>query len=210
MPGIARHTPELSGNKAVRLVVADTALLPHLGELIGQLTNEHEWYEDQDTIEAVLVAAWETLESWYAVHMIGQISHFISTSPPGWLEFDGATYDGDDYPELFDKLPASWITVGDFTLPDLEDSFLSGVGAGGTIGAVGGSNSYALSIAQLPSHSHLYTPPSLTIEAETPTTPLPTAGIGTPTQTGTTGSGDSIDNRPEFLTLVVAIYAGRV
>lgn len=209
MPGKARHTPLLSENMAVRMVTCDTAMLLHVGELIGQLTREYEWYEDESTIEAVLLAAWQTLESWYDINMIGQISHFVSDAPPGWLEFDGSTYDGDDYPELFDKLPSGWITGSDFTLPDLQDVFLAGSGSAGTPGATGGDNSYELTVGQLPAHSHLYTPPSLTIEAETPTTPLPTAGIGTPTQTGNTGDGDSVDNRPSFLSLVVAIYAGR-
>lgn len=205
-----RRTPELSNNSAVRLIVVDTALLPHLGDALGILIDPNSWEEIEDSVGDVVGAAWDMLDMYYQNSLVGQVTHFIAEAPAGWLEFDGSTYDKDDYPELYAKLPDAWTTSTEFSLPDAEGVFLNGVGQAGTIAEEGGANSYELTEAQLPSHSHLYTPPTLTIEAETPTTPLPTAGIGTPTQTGTTGSGETIDNRPTFLTLVVAIYAGRI
>ena len=206
----ARDTPTLTNKSAVRLIVVDTALLPHVGDVLGKLVDDDNWELVEDSIEAVTDAAWDMLLMYYQNDLIGMISSFALVCPSGWLEMDGSTHASADYPELSAAIPTSWISGANFTLPDMEDIFLSGIGSGGTPGAASGSNSYALTVGQLPAHSHLYTPPVLTIEAETPTTPLPTAGIGAPIQTGQTGSGDTIDNRPDNISFMVAIYAGRV
>ena len=204
-----RRTPELTNESAVRLVVVDTALLPHVGDALGILIDPGSWEMVGDPVSDIVAAAWDMLDMYYENSLVGQVANFVSAAPSGWLEFDGSTYSEDDYPELFGKVPAAWQSGTDFTLPDMQDVFVGGVGSAGVIGAEGGANSYALTVGQLPGHSHLYTPPVLTIDAETPTTPVPTAGIGAPTQTGATGDGDSVDNRPDYLALVVAIYAGR-
>lgn len=211
MPGIARHTPTLAGNSAVRLVVADTALLPHLGELVAQLVRDNEWVEIGDSVEDVVTASWLALQSWYAGHMIGQITHFVSAAPPGWLEFDGNTYANDDYPELSAKLPSSWLAGENFTLPDVQDTFLSGAGSGGAIGATGGNNSHVLTTNEIPAHSHGYTFPVLGAVIVNVGAPVPSVTAVTPaTPTGSSGSGQAHENRPAFLTLVLAVYAGRI
>ncbi|MCK5617583.1 hypothetical protein KAR91_87775, partial [Candidatus Pacearchaeota archaeon] len=75
--------------------------------------------------------------------------------------------------------------------------------------AVAGDNILNLTVAQLPSHTHTYTPPSLTVETEIPSVPVPAATVGTSTATGATGSGDDIDKRPKRFGLVYAVFAGR-
>ena len=137
----------------------DSALVPHFADAITALTNEAEWTEVGDSVADVIAACKAAIESWYGEYMIGQVSHFVSSAPIGWLEFDGTQYAQADYPELFDKLPSAWIDGTDFTLPDLEDAFLSGVGAAGTIAAVGVANSITLTEGQLPAHTHTYTFP---------------------------------------------------
>jgi microcystin-dependent protein len=106
-------------------------------------------------------------------------------------------------------LPAHLIDGDDFTLPDVENAFPFGVLDEGSVLAVTGSNVLNLTVGQLPSHNHTYTPPTLTIDAETPVVPIPTAGIGAPTTTGNTGDGDDIDTRPKRFGLVYAVFAGR-
>jgi microcystin-dependent protein len=205
-----RRTPVLTNNSAVRLIVVDTALLPHVSDALGQMTTDWGWEEVGDPVDDVTNALEDMIEMYYQNDLIGMINTFALVTPDGWLDLDGETYAKADYPELALVIPAGWISGANFTLPDMQDVFVSGAGSAGTPGATSGANSYELDVGQLPSHSHLYTPPALTIEAETPTTPLPTAGIGTPTQTGTTGDGDTIDNRPDNISYVVAIFAGRV
>ena len=210
MPGIARHTPTLAGYKAARLILVDAALLPHVGELLGQMTLEYQWLEVGDTVDDIVTESLDALFYFYEDFMIGSISSWIVTPPDGYLLLDGTTHDKVDYPELWEVLPSQLKSASAFTLPDMTDIFQAGTDQAANIGDTAGANSYALTVGQLPAHSHLYTPPTLTIEAETPTTPLPTAGIGSPIQTGNTGSGDSIDNRPSHIAFMYAVYAGRV
>ena len=210
-PGIARHTPELTGNSAVRLIVADTALIPHISDAITQLSLDYQWVEIEDPVDDIVNAMMGTVLTYYDTMLIGLVSQFLTLPPLGWLLLDGSTYDKVDYPELHAGLPAALKTANDFTLPDMTDGFLAGVQTVAGSGVSGGANSYELTEGQLPSHSHLYTPPLADVDLEAPGAPdILAARLGTPTQTGTTGDGDPIDNRPDFITVQFAIYAGRV
>jgi microcystin-dependent protein len=208
--GIARHTPTLTDESAVRLLVADTALLPHLGELIAQLTRETDWLEVGSPIDDVIAAAFSTITEFYNMTLIGMVNQFLGAVPPGWLALDGATHEKDDYPELHEILPSSLKTGTDFTLPDIADAFMFGTNTPAEIGDTGGSNLTTLTIAQLPAHTHSYVPPVVNIDLEAPGVPdILAAGIGAPTATGSTGSGEDIENRPQFIKVLFAVYAGR-
>lgn len=207
---LARHTPSLAGSKTNRALSFDSALLPHFADAVTALATEEEWEEVGDSVAAVVAACKEAVESWYGEYMIGQVSHFVDGAPVGWLEFDGTQYTQADYPELFDKLPSGWISGTNFTLPDLEDVFIAGVGAGGTIAATGGANSVNLTVGQLPAHTHSYSMPVVSVDTVGVGAPLPVVDSLVPsTATGSTGSGDAVENRPVFLLLVIAIFAGR-
>jgi hypothetical protein len=205
----ARHTPVLTGKKKIRALSLDSALFPHIGDAITQLTNDSQWEEIGDAVIDVVAACKDSVENWYSDMLIGSLQTFLTLPPPGWLLCDGSTYDKVDYPELWAVLPAQLTTENDLTLPDFTSAFLAGTDTASEIGDTDGQNTFALSVAQLPAHSHLYTPPVLAIDAETPVVPIPTAGIGTPTQTGDTGSGDDIDNRPSHVLAMFAVFAGR-
>jgi len=209
--GIARHTPTLVNQSAVRLVVADTALLPDIGGALTELLSETEWLEVGDTPADIIESMYAMVTEYYNMTLIGMINQFITAVPVGWLALDGATHDGDDYPELFDALPASMKTGSDFTLPDMTDVFVFGTNTAGEIGDTAGENTTTLTIGQLPAHDHTYTPPVLNLDLEAPGVPdILAAGVGTPTVTGSTGSGDTIDNRPSSIRVLFAVYAGRV
>lgn len=209
MPGFARHTPTLSGDKAVRILTVDTALLPDLGDAITTLTNGAHWVEVGDSVEDVLVAARYMVDRYYAMPFIGSVQLFLAVIPVGWLLLDGDVYDKADYPELHAVLPSQMKTSTEFTLPDMSEVFPQGVTTEGDVDSSGGENVTNLTVAQLAAHTHTYTPPVLTINAETPVVPIPTAGIGAPTNTGSTGSGDDIENRPAFVGFFFAVFAGR-
>jgi hypothetical protein len=206
---IARHTPELSGEKKIRALSADSALFPHLGDAITELTNDWHWEVVEDDVADVVLACKNAVESWYSDMLIGSVYPWLINPPPGWLLLDGSTYANADYPELSALLPTHLISGSNFILPDVEDAFPFGVldEDDGTV--VDGSNVLNLTVAQLPAHNHTYTPPVLTIDAETPVVPIPTAGIGAPTTTGNTGDGDDIDRRPKRFGLVYAVFSGR-
>lgn len=209
--GFARHTPTLDNKSAVRLIVVDTALLPHAGELITQMAEAHNWLEVGDSIDDIVEAAFETVGIYYNLMLLGMVNQFLGTVPSGWLALDGATHDEADYPELHAVLPASMKTGSDFTLPDMTEAIAFGTNTPAEVGDTGGSNATTLTIGQLPAHDHSYTPPVLNIDLEGVGVPdIMAAGVGIPTVTGSTGSGDSIDNRPSFVKVLFAVYSGRV
>lgn len=187
----------------------DIALMPHFGDAITALTNDWQWEAVGDDVADVVSACKESIERWYSDMLIGSVFPWIIDPPSGWLLLDGSTHAKADYPELSDLLPAHLISGANFILPDVENAFPFGVLDEDDGSVVDGSNVLNLSIAQLPAHTHTYTPPVLTINAETPVVPIPTAGIGSPIATGSTGSGDDIDKRPKRFGLVYAVFAGR-
>lgn len=209
MPGIARHTPELTGNRVVRLIVADTALLPHIGELLGKLTLPYEWVEIGDPVVDIVDSSFVTLRNYLDNLMIGFVSSWLIVPPLGWLLLDGSTHDKANYPELWEVLPSQLKTAGDFTLPDMTSQFLSGTIIEDDIGATEGANTFALTIAQLPSHTHTEIPPVVGVEVGGAGPPLPSSTVGGAIPSGSTGDGDDIDNRPEHVEFIFAVFAGR-
>lgn len=207
--GLYRHTPTLSGDIFARCISFDRALSPHVADALTGLTLASNWLEVGDSVQDIIDAATVTVADYYENMLIGTVIPWLSTPPNGWLLLDGSTHAQDDYPELFAVLDASLKSGSDFTLPDVSDAFPFGVLAKADAGAVTGSNTLNLTVGQLPAHTHTYTPPVLTVDAETPTVPIPTAGIGTPIATGSTGSGDDIEKRPQRFGLIFAVYAGR-
>jgi hypothetical protein len=199
----------LAGEKKIRAMSLDVALFPHVGDAITELTNDFEWVEVNDTVADVVAACKDSVESWYSDMLIGSVVSWMVNPPSGWLILDGSVYASEDYPELSDLLPAHLISGANFVLPDVENAFPFGVVDEDNGSAVAGSNVLNLTVGQLPAHTHTYTPPTLSISAETPVVPIPTAGIGTPIPTGSTGSGDDVDRRPLRFGLVYAVYAGR-
>lgn len=199
----------LSGEQKLRALSADSALFPHIGDAITELTNEWVWTEVGDTVAEVVASCKDSVESWYGDMLIGSVFPWIINPPAGWLLLDGSVYANADYPELAGLLPSHLVSGSYFTLPDVENAFAFGVLDEDDGSIVVGSNVLNLSVAQLPAHNHTYTPPVLTINAETPVIPIPTAGIGAPTTTSNTGSGDDIDTRPKRFGLVYAVFAGR-
>lgn len=193
----------------IRALSLDSALFPHVGDAITQLTNESQWEEIGDAVDDVIEACKQSVESWYSDMLIGSLQMFLIVPPLGWLLCDGATYDKVDYPELWAVLPSQLTSPTQLTLPDLTSAFPAGTATEGEIGDEAGQNTFALTVAQLPTHSHLYTPPTMTVETGGAGPPIPAAATGTPTQTGDTGSGDDIDNRPANVLAMFAVFAGR-
>lgn len=187
----------------------DVALFPHVGDAITQLSKTNAWKEVEDTVEDIVAACKDFIEYWYSDMLIGSVFPWIITPPAGWLLLDGTTHLSADYPELSALLPAHLISGANFILPDVTDAFPFGVVAEDDGAIVAGSNILNLTIAQLPSHTHTYTPPVLGAEVGGAGPPLPSAVVGSPIATGSTGDGDDIDTRPKRFGLIYAVFSGR-
>ena len=209
MARIARHTPTLSGVNKIRALSLDSALFPHVGDAITQLTNESQWEPVGDDIADVVAACKESVESWYSDMLIGSIFTWLINPPAGWLLLDGTTYATADYPELSALLPIHLIDGTNFTLPDVESAFPFGVLHEADSSVVTGSNVLTLTIGQLPAHTHTEIPAVLAADLGSLGPPLPAAQVGAPTASGSTGDGDDIDIRPLRFGLVYAVFSGR-
>ena len=98
-------------------------------------------------------------------------------------------------------VPRGWaLCDGTLSTPDLRDRFIVGAGSGGsyTIGDTGGSDSVTLTVDQIPAHTHT---------AYTDGTGTPPGGVakssgnGDTVNTGSTGGGQSHENRPPYYAL---------
>lgn len=190
-------------------MIADLALLPDVGDAITQLSIDSHWVEVGDPVDDIIVSVFETVTDYYNLMLVGLVSQFIVSIPAGWLQLDGSTHAKVDYPILWERLPSQLKTSTHFTLPDLTDTFINGATNEAEIGTEAGSNSYQLSIAQLPAHTHTYIPPVLSVDIGSVGPPLPSFIAGAPIVTSATGSGTSIDNRPAHVEMLFAVYAGQ-
>jgi microcystin-dependent protein len=208
------HTPTLAGIEyVIRCMRVPVEMLSYTGWAIGELTKHYHWLEVGSPIDDVIATAQEMLDSWYEPDLIGALMPFAGTLPAGWLPLDGSTLSAGDYPELAAVVPAGWLSGGgaNIDLPDMAGRGVIGAGAGYTMGSVGGEAEHTLTDAEMPSHSHTYTPPILNLDLESPGAPdILAAGIGSATATSTAGSGDPHNNMSPFLAVTWAIFAGRL
>lgn len=70
----------------------------------------------------------------------GEIRAFVGNLPHGWLECNGATFDGNTYPRLKTVL-------GGTTLPDLRSAALRGADSSNAVKSKSGSNTVAIPYA---------------------------------------------------------------
>jgi microcystin-dependent protein len=205
----ARHTPTLSGNRQIRALAIDVALMPHLSDALTSLDEAFGWWEVGDSVDDVVAECKRAIELWYSDMLIGSVAPWLSTPPAGWLLLDGSTHAETDYPELFAVLDDVLKTGSDFTLPDTSGSFAFGVLDKADAGVVEGNNVLNLTVSQLPSHSHDYIPPvpAATVGGAGP--PLPSVQTGGAIPTTTVGTGDDIDTRPLRFGMLFAVFAGR-
>jgi microcystin-dependent protein len=96
---------------------------------------------------------------------VGTIALSGSPNPPtGWLPCDGAVAQISDYTELAQVLGNRYGGDGvhTFALPRLVGRFALGAGEGHQLGGSGGSETHALTNAELPAHTHAGTTQSAT------------------------------------------------
>jgi len=145
--------------------------------------------------------------------MIGEIFLWAGDSAPdnsNLLLCDGTHVSNEDYPDLWAIIGTSFGGTGatDFALPDMRTRVPIGSGTGYAYASSGGEEEHTLTEAEMPSHSHIYTPPIFNVDIEAPGAPDPlAAGIGIPTSTSSTGGGDPHNNMQPYLVLNYYIVA---
>lgn len=88
---------------------------------------------------------------------VGAIFPFVGgQAPTGFALCNGQTLDRVQFAELFRLIGTKYGTTNtsNFKVPDLSGRFLVGVGTGYSLGDTGGSQTVALTAAQMPIHSH--------------------------------------------------------
>ena len=171
----------------------------------GVEPNDVEW----DSINAMVsLASYELMSS-----LVGSIwlSAVATYSAFKFLPCDGQVYNKDDYPLLYDALDNAYIVSGtQFRTPDLRDRVPVGTGNNYSLDDSGGVDSVALSVAELPAHTHSYNQYTFGIDIESVGVPDPT-GVGQPAlpqNTSSVGSNQAHENRQPYLALDFVIVAG--
>lgn len=120
---------------------------------------------------------------------MGGILNIVSSGVPtgGIIMWSGAS------------VPGGWLLCdGTNSTPDLRDRFIVSSGSVYSIGNTGGVNSVTLTVDQIPAHTHTAPPTG---------TGTPPGGVGrssgneSATNTGSTGGGQSHENRPPYYAL---------
>lgn len=185
------------------------------------LTQRYNWVNKNIPTDTVTDSDWDTISSYvdgllYEVKnpMIGYIMPYITESPPpNVLACDGATYNREDYPELYDALASVFIIDADtFKVPDLRGRTIIGAGDGSgltsrNVGDMEGEETHQLSEDELASHSHTiqYTITTLVLEPGevTALTPVPLLTAFT----GDTGGDDPHNNMQPSYALNYGVIA---
>lgn len=125
----------LSGTQIAFLV----ALLPYTYRVFDQQTDETDALVDA-TIDAVQGGG-----------MVGQIIWAATeTAPAGTLLCNGATYQRNDYPQLWAVIASTLKDETTFTVPNLMGVTVRG----GVVGVTGGNDSVTINESNMPNHTH--------------------------------------------------------
>ncbi len=188
-----------------------------LGAILGQLldlTASHNWEQTTGITVDETIALMQKMFDDFSIGsycMIGSLIHYVTINPPtGVLKCDGSQYLRADYPDLYSDLPGALIIDADnFITPTIQDQFMLAAGTTFTALDVGGAADVALTIDELPAHSHNYDKPSQGIDLEGVGIPDITS-VGLPfiaTATSTDGADDAHENMPPYQTFEVGIVA---
>jgi microcystin-dependent protein len=160
-----------------------------------------------------------------------------ATAPPGWLLCNGAAVSRTTYSQLF-TVCGTTFGAGDgsttFNIPNLVDRVATGIGSLYARGEKGGSETFTLSVSNLPSHTHSInhdhtsdlhshsvpssgdqvirqgtTGPTATVSNEASGTSGTSKANVNPMSgsSGSTGSGTAVNNMPPYLGLQMLIRA---
>ena len=156
---------------------------------------------------------------------IGSIFPFVGgQAPTGFALCNGQTLDRVQYADLFRLIGIKYgyTNTSNFKVPDLSGRFLVGVGTGYSLGDTGGAQTVALTVQQMPIHSHDVT--GKTDQAGRAGVGMYASNVGggsgwqvlSTTENGSlsgltttsAGSGQAHENRPPYFALEYIIRTG--
>lgn len=156
---------------------------------------------------------------------VGSIFPFVGgQAPTGFALCNGQALDRAQFADLFRLIGTKYGTTNssNFKVPDLSGRFLVGVGTGYSLGDTGGSQTVALTAAQMPIHSHGVT--GKAGQAGTAGVGMYASNVGggsgwqvlSTTENGSlsgltttsAGSGQAHENRPPYFALEYIIRTG--
>lgn len=212
MPYLTPNTA--AGDTVCRRFAIPVDLLPYFMGALSELTLAYRWEQDGALTPDEVVALFNDIISSYDEGcMVGVIFAYITEDPPiGSLALDGSTYDDIDYPQLAAVLDPEFDNGdGTFTLPDVRGRGVIGAGSGAgltsrSVGETLGDETVTLTIAEIPSHDHVYNETGVTSADPIAGVPLPAASVAAPSLTGATGGGGAHENMPPSLALNYAVW----
>lgn len=137
------------------------------------------------------------------------VALMVEVIPERFLLCDGGVYQREDYPTLYAVLPASLIVDADnFTLPDMAGLTAVGATIARPLLSTFGEEEHTLTEAEMPIHSHTYTPAVADLDLEDAGVPTPAAAVGViPALTGNAGGGLAHNNMQPSISLYWCIVA---
>lgn len=149
---------------------------------------------------------WQKSVKWERCMPVGSIIYFAAaTAPDGFLVCDGASYDTDDFSELFDAIGYLWGGSGsDFNTPDLREVFPLGAGGSVSVADSGGEKEHQTTVSEMPSHDHSL---DAVIIPSAPAGVTPTYGYNAIAllATNSRGGGQAHNNMPPYVALLPVI-----
>lgn len=148
------------GAGETRITAADlTRIEAGISAATQGVTNvENRILQERNLTKADVVRATSDLNAAMAALIpVGSIFPFVGgQAPAGFAMCNGQTLDRTQYADLFRLIGTKYGTTNtnNFKVPDLSGRFLVGVGTGYSLGDTGGSQTVALTAAQMPIHSH--------------------------------------------------------
>lgn len=142
---------------------------------------------------------------------IGMILPYAGLSvPSGALACDGSSYFRVDYPLLYEHLIGTDYIEDDetFHVPGFDGRTIIQAGSIAT-GTMLGEAEHTLTVAELAQHNHLYTPPVINVDLESPGAPdIFAAGVGAPAVTGMQGGDMPHNNMQPSIAFNFCIVSG--
>jgi microcystin-dependent protein len=204
-----------------------------VNEVLSLLTYPDVWQAGDGTMTAqecamLMATMWNEYRKDHLC-MLGVIVPITTAVvPDGMLLCDGSTYNGNDYPDLWEVIsPVLRLEAGGgktLLMPDLRGRFIMGGDQESPQEFTeGGAAEVTLEISQLPSHHHTIEPHQHTYTGDSLATvpsgadplipasfvnPLPSlTGLGGTPATNTTGGGGAHNNIPPYYVLRYAMIA---